>query len=229
MTRFVERAFVWLGGALFVGSLSLTAWWYAWRLGEDRPANGFTPIAVNALLLTAFAFHHSAFARESIKRRLASLVPVRLLRSVYVWTASALLILVDVLWQPVGGTLYRVDGWPRWVFVLVQLCGVVLIAQSVRAISALELAGIRNPKGTDEELKTDGVYGIVRHPLYFGWVLILFGTAHLTGDRLTFAILTTTYLVIAMPWEERSLERAFGESYRRYMGRVRWRILPYVY
>jgi methanethiol S-methyltransferase len=225
----LERAFVWAGGALFVVALSITAWWYALRFGADRAPTGWTSIAIDGLLLSVFALHHSAFAREPIKKRLARLIPTRLLRSVYVWVASALLILMDFLWQPVGGIIYHVNGWSAWLFAFVQLTGVWLIAQSVRAIDPLELAGIRNPKMTDEELQTGGVYRIVRHPLYFGWLLTVFGAAHMTGDRLTFAVLTTAYLVVAMPWEERSLEREFGTSYRRYKQDVRWKILPYVY
>lgn len=225
----MERSFVWSGGALFVASLSLTAWSYAVGFGQLRPMNGWMPVAIDALLLSLFALHHSVFAREPIKTRVASLIPRRLLRSVYVWIASLLLILMDLLWRPIGGDLYRVTGWFAWPFGIGQLAGVWLIARSVRAISALELAGIRNPKTTDEELQTHGVYRLVRHPLYFGWVLIVFGAAHMTGDRLAFALLTTTYLLIAMPWEERSLEREFGPAYRRYKAQVRWRIVPYLY
>jgi protein-S-isoprenylcysteine O-methyltransferase Ste14 len=225
----LERLFVWAGGAMFVASLSVTAWSYAMRFGEERLPTGWTSIAVDGLLLTVFALHHSALAREPIKRRLAIIVPTRLLRSVYVWVASALLILMSWRWQPVGGIIYRVDGWPAWIFMIVQITGVWLIARSVRAIDPLELAGIRNPKMVDGELQTGGVYGLVRHPLYFGWVLIVFVAAHMTGDRLTFAVLTTAYLVIAVPWEERSLEREFGASYGRYKEKVRWKILPYLY
>src|SRR5712671_51704 len=187
MTKSFERLFVWAGGAMFVGSLSLTAWWYTVRFAEDRPSHERIPIAVDALLLTVFALHHSAFAREPIKRRVASLIPAELRRSVYVWIASVLLMIVDVYWQPVGGTLYRISGWLASVFVIIQLMGVWLIARSVQAINPLELAGIRNPKTTDEELQTGGVYQLVRHPLYFGWLLIVFGAAHVTGDRLAFA------------------------------------------
>jgi len=229
MLVILERLFAWAGGAIFVGSLAVTAWWYAIRFGETRPFAGWRSIVLDAFLVTVFALHHSAFAREPIKRRLATLVPTRLLRSVYVWVASSLLILMNYLWQPIGGVLYRVDGWPAWIFSIVQIIGVWMIVLSVRAIDPLELAGIRNPKMTDEELQTGGVYRVVRHPLYFGWLLIVFGAAHMTGDRLTFAVLTTTYLVIAMPWEERSLERTFGASYQRYQKAVRWKILPYVY
>src|SRR5262249_29853798 len=208
---------------------AVTAWWYTFRFGVTRPLTGWIAIVIDGLMLSIFAFHHSAFAREPIKRRVASLVPTRLLRSVYVWIASSLLILMYALWQPVGGTIYRVVGWPAWIFAIVQLTGVLLIARSAGAIDPLELAGIRNSKTTDVELQTSGVYGIVRHPLYFGWVLCVFGAAHMTGDRLTFAVLTTTYLVIAMPWEERALEREFGQKYRLYKQAVRRRLLPYLY
>ena len=36
----------------------------------------------------------------------------------------------------------------------------------------------------------------------------------MTGDRLAFAAITTTYLLVAIPWEERSLGRQFGERLR---------------
>src|SRR5438552_3230149 len=114
MTKSLARLFVWAGGAMFVGSLSLTAWWYAVRFAEDRPLNGWIPIAIDALLITVFALHHSAFARESSKRLVASVIPAHLSRSVYVWIASVLLVAVDVCWQPVGGTLYRISGGRAW-------------------------------------------------------------------------------------------------------------------
>ncbi len=226
--RPVERIFVWAGGAIFVAALVLTAWTYLVWFGVSRPFAGAPAIAADAALLTGFAFHHSLFARERVKRALAGLIPERLLRSVYVWIASLLLIAVDLAWQPVGGDFYRLPGWFALPFVLIDVAGVWLVAKSVGAISALELAGIRVPTVRDD-LAANGVYGLVRHPLYLGWLLLVFGTPHLTGDRLTFAVLTTAYLCIAIPWEEHSLEQAFGEKYRQYKAQVRWRIVPGVY
>lgn len=55
------------------------------------------------------------------------------------------------------------------------------------------------------------------------------GAAHMTGDRLAFAAMTTIYLVVAIRWEERSLRDVFGAEYERYQRTVRWRILPYLY
>ena len=78
-------------------------------------------------------------------------------------------------------------------------------------------------------MQTEGPYRLVRHPLYLGWTLIVFGVAHMTGDRLTFAALTSIYLLAAIPFEERSLVQSFGESYVQYRARVRWRMLPFIY
>jgi len=60
-------------------------------------------------------------------------------------------------------------------------------------------------------------------------MLLVFGTAHMTTDRLAFAVLSSLYLIVAIPWEERGLIAAFGDDYERYKRKVRWRVLPYVY
>ena len=120
-------------------------------------------------------------------------------------------------------------GQAAWAFAAVQLCGLWLIAAAVRGLDPLELAGIRPLSREVGALKVTGPYGIVRHPLYFGWVLMVFGAAHMTGDRLAFAVMTTIYLVVAVPWEEQALVRAFGDGYARYRRTVRWRIVPFIY
>ncbi len=224
----MSRIFAWLGGGLFVTSLAWCAWWYVARLGASPAGAGLPALLADAALVTAFALHHSVFARTAVKARVTRLVPAALERSVYVWTASALLILVCTLWRPIGGTLYDVTGWRAAAHAGVQILGVWLIARAVAGIDPLELAGIRG-QATHGGLQTAGPYSWVRHPLYLGWVIALFGAAHMTGDRLAFATFTTFYLMIAVSWEERSLVNTFGDEYRRYQRRVRWRVVPYVF
>ena len=229
MTRF-ERVFVWLGGALFAASIATVAYYFQvrWSNAAGLFHARWRSLAADALLFGVFAAHHSLFARERLKRRLTAVVPERLLRSVYVWMASALLLLVCVMWQPVGGDLYWVTGWRAPGHACVQLAGVWLIAYSLRTIDPLELAGIRGASRPDA-LQISGPYRWVRHPLYLGWLFAAFGAAHMTGDRLAFATISSMYLFVAVPWEERSLVRTFGEQYEGYKRRVRWRIVPYVY
>jgi protein-S-isoprenylcysteine O-methyltransferase Ste14 len=180
------------------------------------------------MLVAAFAAHHSIFARDRVKASLAEVVPARLLRSVYVWMAGLLLILVCLAWRPIGGALYDTIGLGAVAHAAIQLAGVWIIARAVARIDPLELAGIR-PPSMSGGLQTSGVYRWVRHPLYFGWVLAVFGASHMTGDRLAFAAITTAYLVVAAPWEERSLMRTFGDDYERYMRQVPWRMIPFIY
>jgi protein-S-isoprenylcysteine O-methyltransferase Ste14 len=225
----IERVFVWLGGALFVVSLAATAFTYFVRWA--RPASGSEPltaVGIDLALVSIFALHHTLFAREATKRALGALVPARLLRSVYVWVASLLLLGVLGAWRAVPGVVYHITGWPAALNGAVQVVGVWLIALAVAKISALELAGIRPPR-QDEVLQVTGPYAWVRHPLYLGWMLALFAAATMTGDRLTFAVLTSSYLVVAVPFEEHSLERTFGAQYAAYRKSVRWRIIPFVY
>src|SRR5438045_3751603 len=99
------RAFVWAGGGLFVASLAYAAWWYAVVLARSIPFNGTAPLVADTALFTIFALHHSLLARPRMKAALSPIVPATLVRSIYVWTASMLLLLVCVLWRPVGGTL----------------------------------------------------------------------------------------------------------------------------
>lgn len=226
----LERLFVWAGGALFVASLAYLTYCYVsvWSLPAAFDVRSWSAIAVNALLVTAFAVHHSFFAREPVKAWVSRAIPARLIRSIYVWIASVLLVFVCLLWRPVGGALYAATGWRAAAHVVVQLAGIWIIARSARAIDPLELAGIHQPSQS-EGLQIRGLYGWVRHPLYLGWLLATFGAARMTGDRLVFAVMTAIYLVLAVRWEERSLSAAFGERYEEYKRQVRWRMLPYVY
>jgi methanethiol S-methyltransferase len=222
------RVFVWLGGALFAASLIVCAWCYIFLMGRQTPAAGWQPLVIDVSLITIFALHHSLFARERVKEGLARRVPAAALRSTYVWVASLLLILVCVLWRRIGGELYAVTGLMAFALAAVQIAGFGITARAVARIDPLELAGIR-PAALAQGLQVSGPYHWVRHPLYLGWLLMVFGAAHMTGDRLAFAAITTIYLMVAIPWEERSLRRSLGEEYTRYMREVKWRMIPFIY
>jgi protein-S-isoprenylcysteine O-methyltransferase Ste14 len=218
----------WLGGGLFLGSLGYFLWWYLVRL--SRPASpDASPSAIVAdiALFAVFALHHSVLARSGIKRWVVRLVPSHLERTAYVWIASLLFLGVCVLWQDVPGLLYRHTGVLAAAHWAVVASGVWLTMQSVRVIDPLELAGLRQASGGDTaiDFKAVGPYGVVRHPIYLGWLLMVFGVPEMNGTRLTFAVVSSLYLVLAIPLEERSLVAA-STAYREYQSKVRWRLIP---
>jgi protein-S-isoprenylcysteine O-methyltransferase Ste14 len=225
-----------MGGLTFVVSLAYGAWAYAVAFAMPaRPStlNALGAVAANALLFGGFALHHSLFARTGVKRLVSTVVSPRLERSVYVWTASVLFILVCAWWLPVPGVAWQVD-WP-WAAALaaLQLAGVAIALRASAQLDVLSLAGVRqtwtDTAGAAPELIRTGLYGLVRHPIYFGWVLMVWPTPRMTGTRLAFAVLSTLYLALAVPFEERSLRREFGPLYERYCQQVRWRMVPGLY
>ena len=168
---------------------------------------------------------------------MARVVPAGLERSAYVWVASLLFIGVCLLWQPLPGVAWEVDGPARGLLFAVQVAGIVLTLRSAAIIDIRELAGIRQAaRKTDMPerdrlviFKTTGPYGWLRHPIYLGWVLIVFGAPRMTAGRLLFAAVSTLYLIAAIPLEEQSLVQAHGAAYRHYRQQVRWRLIPGVW
>ena len=222
----------WAGAALFAVSLGYFLYAYLVVYGRPVPAGPvLVPAAIDTALFSLFALHHSVFARAGAKTWITRIVPAVLERSIYAWVASLLFIAVCWAWQPVPGDLYELPGVWQWLGIAVQVAGVVLTFLGSRALDVLDLAGVRAvlPRRAATPLITSGVYGIVRHPLYFGWALLVFGAPHMTATRAVFAVVSTAYLVIAIPWEERGLVATFGSAYEQYRGRVRWRMLPGIY
>jgi methanethiol S-methyltransferase len=223
----------WAGGAMFVASLAYFLYAYLVVFGRPAPAGAWLPAAaINVTLFTLFALHHSLFARTPLKARVRKLADPRLERSLYVWMASLLFLGVCLLWRPVPGELYRLEGPWWWLGVTVQVIGLALTYLGSRALDALDLAGIRQLRqdaAAHPRLVTSGVYAVVRHPLYFGWALLVFGAPHMTMTRAVFAVVSTLYLAVAIPFEERSLTTTFGAAYEAYTRRVRWRMLPFLY
>jgi protein-S-isoprenylcysteine O-methyltransferase Ste14 len=229
--------FAWLGAWLFAASLGVFLYAYLVTFGRQAPDEPALPaILLDVGLFTLFALHHSALARSGAKALIARIVPPELERATYVWAASLLFVGVCLSWRAVPGELYRLTGVLAAVGYLIQFTGVVLTAGGSSAIDVLDLAGVRpvldvrdGRQAVHVPLETAGLYGFVRHPVYFAWVLFVFGTPHMTMTRFVFAAVSTVYLAVAIPFEERSLIRLFGEEYRHYRRRVRWRMIPGLY
>lgn len=226
----VSKVFVWLGAILFVVSLVSFLVVYELRLRVPAAADGGSVVPAvlfDIALFTVFALHHSVMARSGAKTWITRIVPRDLERSVYVWIASLLFLAVCWLWKPLPGVVWTVEMPLRLLFWFVQGVSVGLILSAAGIISVFELAGVRQAnRQRPVEFKASGPFGLVRHPIYLGWVLLVFASTPMTASKLLFAVVSSAYLLAAIPWEEASLVEAFGEKYRTYQGLVKSRILP---
>lgn len=227
----------WSGAALFVVSLAYFLYSYLVRYGRIVPGgDAAAPALFDVALFTIFAVHHSLLARTGIKQWLRRAVPVYLERSLYTWTASLLFLTVCWQWRLVPGVVYELRGPAAFAGYAVQLLAVALTAGGAAAVDVLDLAGVRPfldaSRGTAPRhvpLETRGAYAIVRHPVYLAWALLVFGAPSMTATRAVFAIVSTLYLAVAIPLEERSLLDVFGAEYEAYRRTVRWRMIPGIY
>jgi protein-S-isoprenylcysteine O-methyltransferase Ste14 len=225
----VARAVTIGGAAVFVVALAVGTWRFL-ALGTP-PAEGplLSGLLVNTVLFGIFALHHSVLAREPVKAAMARLVSPSLERSTYVWVASVLFLVACLAWRPIAGVVYRIPPPWAWLIGALQLTGGLLTLDAARRIDLRVLAGLRPEPAQDGQLVARGTYRVVRHPIYLGWVLLVWATSDMTTGRLVFAIISTAYLVVAVPFEERSLRRRFGPPYDAYRRQVRWRIVPGLY
>ncbi|MDP9265331.1 MAG: isoprenylcysteine carboxylmethyltransferase family protein [Chloroflexota bacterium] len=83
--------------------------------------------------------------------------------------------------------------------------------------------GIRTDLFAGHELKTDGAYGLVRHPMYLGVIAFHVGASLALVSLMLLvatAILIVPYTAARSAAEERLLRRAFGRSFAAYAAAV---------
>jgi protein-S-isoprenylcysteine O-methyltransferase Ste14 len=131
--------------------------------------------------------------------------------------------------MPIPGVVWQTRG-PGFFLYILQAFGVILTIAAARIVGIWELAGVRQPDlAKPIEFRAEGPFSIVRHPIYLGWVLMVFATPVMTTSRLLFAVISTAYLIAAIPFEERSLVEHFPQQYGAYQQQMRWRLIPYLW
>ena len=83
---------------------------------------------------------------------------------------------------------------------------------------------------SDQKVVTKGLYSLVRHPMYFGNVVVMVGVPLALGSYwgLLFVVAGMAVLVVRIRDEEHVLETELT-GYRDYAQQVRYRLVPYVW
>ena len=109
----------------------------------------------------------------------------------------------------------------------IGVLGVVVLVLALREYDLGRFSGMAQIRAQmkgitlseDEPLITGGLHLFVRHPLYLGVYLILWGRA--TGDfGLATAVWGSVYLVIGAAFEDRKLLALYGDEFRDYKDRI---------
>lgn len=181
-------------------------------------------LLINAALLSAFALQHSIMARQGFKRMWTKIVPLHIERSTYVLMTNVALLLMFRYWQPLPGTIWQIDNTAiGWLLNGIAALGWFTVLISTFLINHFELFGLsqvwshfRGQTPSPPVFRKPGLYKFVRHPLYLGFIMAFWSTAHMTTAHLFFAIMTTGYILVAIQLEERDLVSYLGEDYKNY-------------
>jgi len=155
-------------------------------------------------------------------------VPEPVERTTYVLFASLALLLLYWQWQPMPDTVWSVTN-PVGSIVLQVVCwaGWGLVLFSTFLINHFELFGlqqawfhIRRRQAQSPRLRAPFFYRWVAHPLYAGFFLAFWSTPVMTAGHLLFALGMSTYILIAIRYEERDLRGLFGRDYDEYRASV---------
>ncbi|MBS0478474.1 MAG: isoprenylcysteine carboxylmethyltransferase family protein [Proteobacteria bacterium] len=115
--------------------------------------------------------------------------------------------------------------WPplAWGLDVMMVAGVVLIVAATGGYRLAAFAGLAQLSGDEEDddqrLRVTGLNRFVRHPLYTGVLMAMWGGVR-SDFGLATAIWGTVYIVVGSRIEERRLLKRFGRNYAMYLRRV---------
>jgi protein-S-isoprenylcysteine O-methyltransferase Ste14 len=187
------------------------------------PGNTAVAVLVNVALIALFGVQHSVMARPSFKAAITRVLPQPSERATYVLASSVAFLAMFAAWQPMPTTLWQTEGTLAAVLQGVALLGFGIVLVTTFLIDHFDLFGLRQAwlafRGkpyTEKRFVTPGPYQYIRHPLYVGWMIAFWSAPTMTIGHALLAIGMTSYILIAIRYEERDLLAMLGEPYRRW-------------
>jgi len=180
-----------------------------------------------ALLWLSFGVVHSLLASECVKQFFAPLLGRAYRISYNLFSALHIgIILIGGQLLLAGNSVpYDLTGWLEILVMASRWLGIVIMLAALSQYDLGLFGGLkqlRNPGDSsngDEPLHLTGMHRYVRHPIYLGAYLFLWGGA-VDEFALQTAIWGSLYLYIGTWFEERKLIKQYGQSYIDYRQKV---------
>ncbi|MEJ7913561.1 MAG: isoprenylcysteine carboxylmethyltransferase family protein [Chitinophagaceae bacterium] len=180
-----------------------------------------------------FCVLHSVLADLTIKKKIYLAYPsfTKWYRAIYTVVAFITLAIVAfyqiALESPLlfeARTVYTIMGG------CITLAGAVVMMICIKKYF-LSLSGLKSlfaNRVVANNLRVDGIHRYVRHPLYLGTFLFIWGAFVLLplASILIACLIITGYTLVGIRLEEKKLVGEFGDAYRQYMQSVP-RLLPF--
>jgi methanethiol S-methyltransferase len=183
----------------------------------------------NAALILQFPLAHSALLTGPGSRLLARLGAhgATLATTTYAIIASLQLLALFALWTPSGIVWWRAEGAVFWALSVAYAASWLLLLKASfdagaevqsGALGWLSLLARIRPVFPD--MPTQGLFRLIRQPIYVAFALTLWTVPVWTPDQLALAISLTAYCLLAPRLKERRFAARYGERFQSYRATV---------
>lgn len=190
------------------------------------------------MLLLAFAWLlygalHSFMASNYFKKFAEKILGkyFRFYRLLYNVLAFALLIPIFALqFSTEKQSLWKVSDYQSIIGKTITICGAFIVSKALHGYDLREFSGLDFNKNQEKnEFKSDGLLKYMRHPIYFGILIFVWGmfVTDASTRSLSSAIAVAIYLFVGIYFEEKKLIDVFGEKYKKYQQDVPM-IIPFL-
>lgn len=186
---------------------------------------------VNAMLILQFPLAHSLLLTGPGGRLLVRLIPGphgrTLSTTIYAFIASTQLLALFALWTPSGIVWWRAEGGVFWAITAAYAASWMILMKSIfdagadlqtGALGWLSLLARIRPAFPD--MPTQGLFRLIRQPIYLAFALTLWTVPVWTPDQLALAFSFTTYCLLAPILKERRFALRHGARFARYQAEV---------
>ncbi len=188
-------------------------------------------VFANAALLAQFPLGHSLLLTARGRRWLVYMIPGgfggTLSTTTYAIIASLQLLVLFVLWTPSGIVLWRAEGWVFWVMCTAYASTWLLLAKAsfdagleVQSGGLGWLSLLQNLKPVFPDMPDNGLFRLIRQPIYVAFALTLWTVPVWTPDQLVLAVTYTSYCLLAPKLKERRFTTFYGKRFLAYQSRV---------
>jgi protein-S-isoprenylcysteine O-methyltransferase Ste14 len=186
----------------------------------------------NALIITQFVVFHSWLLSPGGKGVLRFFVPERLGgvldSTVYGTLASVQIGLLFALWSPLPLPAYTLPGAAWWVSAASFAAGAAVLTvalwegglgQQLGWVGWVALFRGERP-AYPRTFPHTGLHGVIRHPIYLGFILVLWLGPVWSVDKLIVGIPLTLYCLFGPRWKEARYRQRYGQAFVDYLERT---------
>ena len=218
----------------FIFLLAVISMMTAMFFGMSQSLGGVPPpwnIAANLALILQFPLAHSILLTKSGQIILSKLAPsgygATLATTTFAIIASVQLLALFAFWTPSGTIWWQAQGWPLAIIsTLYALSWLLLIWASFDAGAEVQsgalgwMSLVQKIKPVFPDMPTQGLFKIIRQPIYVAFALTTWTVPIWTPDQLCLAIVLSAYCLLAPRLKERRFSLRYGARFADYRAKT---------